>query len=243
MFRRRIIIHKKVSGSEVYIRAVLEDDFHHFRVEVVCREGLVTKINASSPRTPYSLCGLAREQLDKLIGMKVSPIAHEVTRVTDASEQCTHMFELAGLAIAASTRDATGRQYDVGVPMPISGRTQPVLMVDGVPLIGWDVLGTVIQGPALYAGIDIYRGMARWALANLSPDDAEAALVLRRCTGISKGRGIKLDDQVHAHPNAHCYSQQPVRAMHALRKLGSTWDFANTPERLCVDDQDWLAFK
>jgi hypothetical protein len=90
--------------------------------------------------------------------------------------------------------------------------------------------------------MDIYQGMARWALGTLAPEESEAALVLRRAVGISKGRGMNLDAQVHAHPNAHCYSQQPRRADQALRMIGSTWDFADLPERLCVDDRDWLAF-
>lgn len=243
MFRRRIIINKQVNESDVRVRAALEDDFHHFRVEVVCTDGRVTNVDANGLRTPYSLCSQAAAKLDQLVGMPVTPVAHEVTRVTDANEQCTHMFELAGLAIAAAARSAMRRQYDISVPRPLAGRTQPRLSRDGVPWLEWDVQGTVIQGPAPYEGIDIYRGMARWALGTLSADDAEAALVLRRCTGISKGRGIKLDDQVHAMPNAHCFSQQPVRATLALRMVGSTWDFAGTPERLCVTDTAWLDFE
>lgn len=242
MFRRRIIINKQVNESHVRVRAALEDDFHHFRVEVVCSDGCVARVDANGLRTPYSLCGQAAAQLDRLVGMPVTPVAHEVTRVTDANEQCTHMFELAGLAIAAAARSALRRQYDISVPMPVAGRTQPRLSRDGVPWLEWDVQGTVIQGPATYAGVDIYRGMARWALGTLSAEEAEAALVLRRCTGISKGRGIRLDDQIHAVANAHCFSQQPVRATLALRMRGSTWDFAGAPERLCVSDTSWLDF-
>ena len=243
MFRRRIIINKQVNASHVCVRAALEDDFHHFRVEVVCAGGRVTSVDANGLRTPYSLCGEASAHLDRLVGMPVTPVAHEVTRVTDANDQCTHMFELAGLAIAAAARSAVRRQYDISVPMPVDGRTQARLSRDGVPWLEWDVQGTVIQGPAPYAGVDIYRGMARWALGSLSADEAEAALVLRRCTGISKGRGMKLDDQIHAVPNAHCFSQQPVRATLALRMKGSTWDFAGTSERLCASDAAWLDFE
>lgn len=243
MFRRRIIINKQVNASHVRVRAALEDDFHHFRVEVVCTDGCVTRVDAQGLRTPYSLCGQAAARLDQLVGMAVTPVAHEVTRVTDANEQCTHMFELAGLAVAAAARSALRRQYDVSVPMPLAGLTHPALLRDGVPLLEWEVQGTVIQAPKLYEGVDIYRGMARWALGTLSADEAEAALVLRRCTGISKGRGMKLDDQAHAVPNAHCFSQQPERATLALRMKGSTWDFASQPERLCLDDTAWLDFQ
>jgi hypothetical protein len=74
MFRRKIIINSQINGSTVRIRAALEDDFHHFRVEVVCEDEVVKIINATSPRTPYSLCGQAAAQLDQLIGLKSFPI-------------------------------------------------------------------------------------------------------------------------------------------------------------------------
>lgn len=242
MFRRRIILSSQFSPAQTRVRAALEDDFHHFRVELVSVDAMVSKISATAPRRPYSLCGQAVEKLDLLLGMKLSPIAHEVTRVTDPAEQCTHLFELTGLAIAAAARGTARRQYDIEVPRRVDERTQARLLRDGVPVLTWDVLDTVIQGPAPYTGMDLYRGMARWALETLPPQEAEAALVLRRATGISKGRGMNLDAQVHAKPSAHCFSQQPRRATQALRMVGSTWDFAVTPERLCLDDQDWLAF-
>jgi hypothetical protein len=243
MFRRRIVLRSEFQGTECHMRAALEDDFHHFRVEVVSVDRHVTQILAEAPRRPYSLCSHAIAQLDVLLGMELSPVAHAVTRQTDPTDQCTHLFELAGLAIAAAARGIQRRQYDVEVPPRIAGRTCPTLLRDGVQLLAWEVQDTVIQSPASYAGVDLNQGMARWALTHLPQDEAEAALVLRRCTGISKGRSINLDNKPHAQPNGHCFSQQPQRASQAIRMVGSTWDFAHTAERLCADDQAWLDFK
>lgn len=243
MFRRRIVLHSAFKGSECRVRATLEDDFHHFRVDVSSMDGRVTQILADAPRSPYSLCGHAIAQLDVLLGTPLSPVAHAVTRLADPTEQCTHLFELAGLAIAAAARGIQRRQYDVEVPPRIDGHARPTLSRDGVPLLAWEVQDTVIQSPAAYAGVDLNHGMARWALTTLPQDEAEAALVLRRCTGISKGRSINLDNKPHAQPNGHCFSQQPQRASQAIRMVGSTWDFAQTAERLCADDQTWLEFK
>jgi hypothetical protein len=83
--------------------------------------------------------------------------------------------------------------------------------------------------------------MARWAFNNLSEEEAEAALLLRRCTQISLGRLNNLDAQVHASSTGRCYSQQPARAKQALRIKGSTWDFSEAASALCIDDQNWLA--
>ncbi|CAG9166000.1 hypothetical protein LMG23994_00874 [Cupriavidus pinatubonensis] len=242
MFRRRIIVSSKPGTAQPLVRAALEDDFHHFRVEVHGMDGYVAHIAGCALRQPYTLCNAAGARLEALLGMPLSSIAHEVTRVADASEQCTHLFELAGLAIAAAARGIARRQYDIEVPMRVTGRTVPRLARDGVDVLAWTVQDTVIAAPAPYAGVDLNRGMARWALSTLPFEEAEAALVLRRCTGISRGRGKPLDAQIHASPSGHCYSQQPVRAMQALRVVGSTWDFADTPEALCADDLAWLAF-
>lgn len=242
MFRRRIVISNQIGTLQSVTRAALEDDFHHFRVEVTSARGQVTQIDATSPRRPYTLCADAAGQLQALVGMPLSPTAHEVTRVADASEQCTHLFELAGLAIAAAACGTAKRQYDIEVPMRVNDRTHSTLARDGVPLLEWNVLGTVIQGPPPYSGVDLYHGMARWALTTLSTEEAEAALVLRRATGIAKGRGMNLDAQVHASPNGNCFAQQPARAPWAIRIVGSTLDFAARPADLCADDKVWLAF-
>lgn len=243
MFRRRIILRSDINPAMTRVRATLEDDFHHFRVELSCVAGVVTQITGAAPRHPYTLCSGAIAQLDALLGMPLTDVAHAVTRVAPPTEQCTHLFELAGLAIATAARGTLQRQYDIEVTTPVDGELQSRLFRDGVLWLSWVVRNSVIQSPPPYVNIDLRQGMARWALSALPTEEAEAALVLRRCTVISKGRGVKLDEQIHARPQGHCFAQQPVRATQALRVMGSTWDFAQTVERLCADDQDWLAFK
>lgn len=251
MFRRRIILSREnpkqpASGSGC-MRAALEDDFHHFCVELHYQDGIVTALHGTAPRHPYSTCPQALEPLQALVGMALTPVAHAVTRVTPGELQCTHWFELAGLAIAAAARGTARRQYDVEVDtlaeVAVDGVRHARIHRDGAPLLAWRVRDGTILGPPPYENIALMQGMARWALDTLPVEEAEAALVLRRCTGISKGRSINLDAQVHAKPNAHCYSQQPVRAEQALRQIGSTWDFAHRPQALCRDDLDWLDFK
>ncbi|MFU7548426.1 hypothetical protein ACM9NK_30875, partial [Pseudomonas paraeruginosa] len=79
-------------------------------------------------------------------------------------------------------------------------------------LLSWDVHGSTIEGPPPYCGVNLREGMARWALNHLSEEEAEAALLLRRCTLISLGRMNNLDAQIHASSTGRCYSQQPARA-------------------------------
>jgi len=243
VFRRRIdIIAHPVDGTGE-VRAALEDDFHHFRVWVRHHEGEVTAICGEALRYPYSMCPQACDQLQQLLGMKLDRIAHSVTRQADASHQCTHLFDLAGLAIAAAARGTLERRYDINIGQRIANRTRATLIRDGNEDLTWDVNGTLIEGPSPYSGINLREGMARWALKALGEEAAEAALLLRRCTLISMGRAYNLDEQIHAANTGLCYSQQPERAEQALRMKGSTLDFSHEQLKLCAEDQDWLRQK
>lgn len=243
VFRRRIRMHSQSQGDAVLrVRAALEDDFHHFRVELQCAGNRIVAISAQAPRHPYSLCPSAALPLQQLVGTALTSQAHALSRAIDPSQQCTHLLDLAGLACALAARGLSRRVYDIAVPMRVGGRTQARLSRDGTPLLVWEVQDLALIGPMPYAGVDLRVGMARWAWANLSDDEAEAALVLRRCTTISLGKGKPLDEQVHAQATGRCFVQQPERAPLALRQVGSTWDFTNDEPALCTDDEAWLAF-
>ncbi|PBJ92750.1 DUF2889 domain-containing protein [Pseudomonas plecoglossicida] len=236
VFRRRVDI---IAHAD-HVRAALEDDFHHFRVWLNHTAGHVTAIGGEALRYPYSLCQQAGDQLQALVGMSLARIAHSVTRHTDASHQCTHLLDLAGLAIAGAARGASERRYEIQVGARIDGRTCANLSRDGEQLLSWEVNGAMIEGPPPFSGLNLREGMARWALGTLSEETAEASLLLRRCTLISMGRAYNLDAQAHAVISGRCYSQQPVRAKQALRMQGSTLDFSNDPQALCAQDQAWL---
>lgn len=243
LFRRSIRLRAQVgAGDAVHVRAALEDDFHHFRVELHAQSGIVSAISAQAPRHPYSLCASAVQSLQRLIGAALPRHAHALGKAVDPREQCTHLLDLAGLAAAAAARGVLQRRYDIEVPLRQDGRTQARLSRDGVPLLCWDVLDLAITGPDPYTGFDLRQGMARWALAHLTEDEAEAALVLRRCAAISMGKGKPLDEQVHARATGRCYAQQAERASQALRQVGSTWDFTQRAQALCSDDEPWLGY-
>lgn len=237
IFRRRIEV---VMGPIGHVRAALEDDFHHFRVHIQHSQGRLTGIEGQAVRYPFTACPQATEPLQRLLDMPLDHIAHSVNRATEANLQCTHLLDLAGLAIAAAARGAGNRRYDIAVPRREQGRTVASLHRDGQLLLTWEVQDSRVVGPAPYAGVDLRAGMARWALSELPVEEAEAALLLRRCTLISLGREVNLDREAHALPSGKCYSQQPDIAEQALRNVGSTWDFTARKTALCADDQQWL---
>jgi hypothetical protein len=242
-FRRRVGIHSSGDPIRGEVRACLEDDFHHFRVRLVHRERTVQGIDGWAVRHPYTTCPLAAVQLTRLINAPLNGLAHSVMRLTDPAEQCTHLMELAGLAIAAAARAPARRWYDITVPRRVAGRTQATLDKDGTRLLAWDLIDTTITGPEPFQGVSLRKGMAAWAIANLSDEDAEAALILRRCGLISLGREKSFDAQVHAEPTGRCFVQQPERAAYGLRIAGSIIDFSHAATELCATDRDWLALR
>ncbi len=243
IFRRRILLAADPLASGTRYRAALEDDFHHFRVEMHVQNGHITSLLGEAHRHPYSLCTSATDGLDMLVGSTLDASAHTVMRMVDPNQQCTHLLELSGLVAAAAARSVQQRRYDIEVPLRVNGRTLATLDRDGTRLLAWDVQDLTILGPTPYTGVGLREGMARWALTHLSEDMAEATLVLRRCAVISLGKNRPLDAQKHAKSTGACYAQQPERAHLALRQVGSTWNFTWQPGQLCQKDSDWMAFK
>jgi hypothetical protein len=243
IFRRRIGIHSTGDATRGEVRASLEDDFHHFRVRVVHADGKVLQVDGQAVRHPYTTCPLAANQLFRLVDAPLNGLAHAVMRVTNPIEQCTHLMELAGLAIAAAARSISQRWYDIAVPERVAGRTLATLDKDGSRMLAWELLDTTILGPEPYQGVSLREGMAAWALGHLPEEAAEAALILRRCALISLGRAKNLDAQVHAEPTGRCFVQQPERAALGLRRVGSIVDFTGAATDLCASDRGWLALR
>lgn len=223
-------------------RAAVEDDFHHFRVSILHDGACVAGAQAQAPRRPWTACALAADRLTELIGMELSPRASAVMAHTEQRLQCTHMFDIAGLAIAAAARGIATRRYEAVVPDRIGRKSEPVLTRDGVEVMRWKLDGAIITAPALFAGVGVHAGFSQWVDTHLSLDDAEAALVLRRAVFISGGRGRDLDSAIHAPARGGCFVQQPERAESVKRMIGSTFDFTDRPGALLADDQPWLAF-
>lgn len=237
---RRIGVVTRPGGEA---RAAVEDDFHHFRVVVRHDGARVTGTAWQALRRPWTTCALAGERLSELVGMSLSPRASAVLAHTDQHQQCTHMLDLAGLAIAAAARGIEKRRYEAIVPDRAGAHTDPRLIRDGAEVLRWTLEGSLITAPPSFVGLSLQAGFSKWADENLNADDAEAALVLRRAVFISGGRGLDLDAVPHAPPRGGCFVQQPERALAGKRVLGSTQDFTNRPNSPLAGDKAWLALE
>ncbi|HZJ26727.1 MAG TPA: hypothetical protein VFF40_06915 [Acidimicrobiia bacterium] len=240
-YRRRIRVEHL---TDTTVRAALEDDFHHFVVEMRHDNARAIGFTASSMRWPWSTCPDAAGQLAALDGMALSPRCTAAAAVANPRLQCTHQFDLAGLAVAHATRPTSQRQYDIEIPPARpDGRRVVRLWRDGALLHEWTLepgKGLVTPAPAPFTEAPWRGGFIKWAEASLEPDEAEAAIVLRRACDIGMGRGMDLEAYRTAAELADlmtgvCYTMQPDVMSHARRSVGSIRDFADAPDALLGD--------
>jgi hypothetical protein len=216
----------------------LEDDFHRFAVDLEHDGRQVVRIRGAAGRHPWSTCPGALAPLERLVGMPLAVAGSTARAWTDPRAQCTHLFDLAGLAVAHAAAGRGERRYDVEIPDRVDGRSRARLRRDGRALLDWEIERGTIVAPEPFAGRPSFGGgFGRWAEAELEPDLAEAAVVLQRACGISMGRMWDMD-QV---PGAWVFGAMTGGACHtfgagvvedARRVVGSMRDFSETPELL-----------
>lgn len=241
MNRRVDIAVREGADGVLEARAAIEDDYHHFRLTLHARDGILLDINSEALRFPNTMCPFAGDQLSVLPGKPLAQTMAQVMEYTDARQQCTHQFDLAALAIAALANRRARRRYEVNVPDRVDGRTSASVRRDGVEVLRWDMVGNTIETLGPYAGRNIGSGFT--AFIRTRPDDeAEAALVLRRTVYISQGRGVDYSKLGRTGPVGGCWAWQPERAPQVERIHESRLDFTGRSGELTRDDQSWLAF-
>jgi len=254
IYRRRIVV-RRHDGHVV--TGAMEDDFHHFHVEVTHDGSRVTRVDSRAERGPWTTCADAVEPLRLLAGVELST-SPTVLRERDARSNCTHLFDLAGLAITHAARTRPGadssaerrhdlraaRRYDLSVDEAAAARPDgsrtATLWVDGALRLRWDFDDDGIVAPAEWTPAPLRAGFLKWAAARLDHETAESAIVLRRGLDISKGRDLDLDEVGVAAELADftapvCHSLAPGIADHAVRIRGSARDFTEQPELLLGD--------
>ncbi len=220
----------------------LEDDFHHFEVTLRHDSATVTHLEMHPVRWPWLTCPDAGVALRALEGMALSERCTAAAAVADPRQNCTHQFDLAGLCVAHAARGISRRQYDVEVPPPVEGVLRPSLRRDGDLLLEWELrVGRSrtreLVAPARFTAAPWKGGFMKWADANLAPDDAEAAIVLRRSCDIGMGRGMDLEaidcaQELAGIMTGICYTMQPETMPVALRERGTIRDFGRDPDAL-----------
>lgn len=232
-------------ASEDRVIGWLEDDFHHFGIEVQHDGQNVVAINGQAARFPRDTCPGAVAVLQELVGTPLDRRSTALGQYTNMRLHCTHLYDLLGLALAHAASGRARRRYDAVVPdrLPperlgeearFGGMTYPKLYRDGRLVMSWQVEGNQIIGPEDYAGVSLGRGFRAWTEA-LELDEGEAAHILRRATLIAMGRLMDLQDlpaEGIKEMVGVCHSFQPEVAQHSSRVIASTRDYSDDPAGL-----------
>ena len=179
VYRRRL---RMVITAADTVEGGLEDDFHHFTVTLRHNGARVTSVDAGAVRWPWTTCPDAATPLRAIEGMPLSPRCLAVGDHADPRMNCTHMFDLAGLAVAHAARGGEvgeTRQYDVEIPYGVQAGGQRLVRLarDGEPRLEWTIAGRGIESPPPYSEQSWRGGFLRWADRTLEVEDAEAAIV------------------------------------------------------------------
>jgi hypothetical protein len=238
-YRRSIVL--EASSGEV--RAELADDFHHFGVRLVHDGQHAVSVEGEDVRVPWTTCPGAVAPLREMEGVGLSTVLSGLLRHTNARAQCTHLHDLACLAIAHAARvSANGggsRRYDISVPDRLEGRATVELQRDGQVLLSWAVDGSSVtdSDPSTFAGLKLSGSAFHRFCAELDDDLAEAAFVLQRAVFIGLGRRHDFEEIREASTfapvvGAACYTFDPTRVGNAKRVYGSLRDFTSAPHRI-----------
>jgi len=208
--------------------AEIEDDFHHFAVTVLHDGERATGAEGRAVRYPWSQCPMAAGALPALAGLAVTTDPTAVYRHLDPLGQCTHMLEVAGLAITQAARGLGERRYDVSVSDPVDGSVEVELLCDGLSLVRWVLQDGAIVEPAERRG-QRPAAFRSGAMGSLPHAEAETLLILRRAISLAAARRLEVDRFPTAAAMGRepaCFVFRPGVAERAARRYGSVRDFS-----------------
>jgi len=234
IYRRRI----RLENQSLQVVAELEDITHAFRLTLGHDGSCVTDIKAQPIRYPFDTCPGAAAMLQPLIGCSLDTDASSFRSVVAPGQNCTHLYDLALLALAHARRPARTRIYDISVPDELVTGTEIRLLCDGVAVHEWRVRDHRIVAPATFARQPVMQGFYSWASEAFAGEILEAALVLQRGYFVAQGRrydymnsGDRLatDDNM---PNGACYTYNTGVVEKAVHTEGMARDFSASAEQL-----------
>lgn len=227
-YRRAIALYR---DSSARVRAAVEDDPHAFAVTLEHDGSCVTDIAAEARRHPLTTCPEAAHELRALIGAPLADPLRTLGRWQNPRRHCTHMYDLAALAMVHALRDEPVRRYDLTIPDVVEGETTATLYRDGESVLAWTIRKGVIVTPQAYAGQKVFGGFTGWARGALADPEFEYAFLLQHAFLVAQSR-IFDEEKAPLGPASldpmrpdSCYSYSTEHASRAWRVPGNRRDF------------------
>ncbi len=235
-YRRRI----RLSASADCVVAELEDDCHGFRIELQHDGHMVTGLSGDTLRIPMNTCAGALGPLQDLIGIALDTAAPAIVEQVNPRSNCTHLYDLALLAMAHPAWGQAVRTYDVEFEdMPREGGpARAEVFLDGQSLLRWQLDWTTIVEPAELSGKPVLRGFSAWANSYFTGLTKEAAFVLSKGVFVGLSRMYDMSNiggqsaMDHSPMLGVCYSYAVGVVEEAIRNHNSVRDFTDKPEQL-----------
>jgi hypothetical protein len=250
VYRRRIRLVADPSGvsgdaaAHGLVVGDLEDDFHRFRVVLEHDGARVLGARGEAVRFPWTTCAEAPGVLSALRGAPLDVRCTSVARQADPRSQCTHLFDLAGLALAHAAAGRERRDYEAEVPDRKDGPVEARLWLDGREALVFRVDLARILEPAPFEGRSLHGGsFLRWCRDALAPEAAESAFVLWRACAIALGRAFPVDrvpdpTMFLDRTAGSCFTFGPEVVPRARRAPGTRRDFTDARERLLAPERE-----
>jgi hypothetical protein len=215
---RRLI---RIDVADGAVSAHLSDNFHELRCRVQHDGHTVLAIEGTPIRLPTTACPGAIAVLQDLVGTSLTASGKAFYGGGKAQHHCTHLYDLAVLAIRHARRGIGTTCYDAQVPDETDAPVALSITCNGVAVHRWTVRQGVILDPPDLAGRTLEKGFAAWAVQTFVDDELEAATILARTWLIAVGRGFLIDAAAGEHIDANvdmigrCFAYQPERATEA----------------------------
>lgn len=200
---------------------------------------VVTAVDAGFHRYTLQVCPGASEPLKAMVGLPLATSTADFFANGRARQNCTHMLDLAWLAMRHASRGAIEWLYEVAIPDALTGSLHGTLARNGTVVQEWEVDGNTITVPSILAGQSVNGGLTRWLTekSGLSDLTIEECLILNKGFFMVGARRFELpegplSDGYRKAVTGACYGYSPERIDSAIGLSGMGRDFSDRPEML-----------
>ncbi|WP_446325530.1 hypothetical protein [Blastomonas sp. CACIA14H2] len=229
----------RLRGSPGRVDAALEDMRHAMTCTLEHDGSVVTAVTAGFHRYTLQLCPGASEPLQALVGLPLDMPVQDLFAHGRTRQNCTHMLDLAWLAMRHAARGDAEWIYSIAIPDRVSGPMRGTLSRNGAVVQDWQVEDNTIVSPAALAGQSISGGLTRW----LTTESGLPDLVIEECLVLHKGFFMvgarrfampegELPEGYRKAVTGVCYGYAAERIETAVGLEGMGRDFSATPEKL-----------
>jgi hypothetical protein len=234
VFRRRIRLTKTATS----VVAELEDCSHAMRLTLHHHNGVISGIEGEVLRAPVNTCAEAPTRLQEFVGHALNGSNDVWIKQIDPSQQCTHLHDIALMAISHAQGDDPVRQLDIAITDEANSVMNAEILLNGAAIHRWQVKNREIIAPEKLKGKPLFKGFIPWVREELSSEEQVCALAMQRGLLVSNARRWDMPS-VYGKPadtfgpgKNICYSYSETRIHSAWRSVDSVRDFTDTPEQL-----------